>query len=133
MGFRSVLFTGDEHIPVPQWFLDKHPALIALGEVDGKPGFPIGSKWETKFYDDFITDERLLDLQKILIEHGEPDRHLDVILLHECGGITKVWISPTHIIGSEPGEWDATENVTHSYCYGCSDVQPETLEAEIIS
>jgi hypothetical protein len=121
MGFRSLLLTEDTYLEVPAWFVEKYPSLVAQRETDGKLSLPIASKFETKFYGTFGEDERFLDLQKILIADEDPERTIDVILFHECGGITKVVISPTAIVGLEPYEWRTVDHVEHHYCYGCSD------------
>jgi hypothetical protein len=123
MGFRSYLFTEEPgyDVQVPAWFLEKWKSLIAVNNKGGKGFFPVASKFETKFYQEFDRDERFLDLQKILQGENDPDIELRVILLHECGGITKVLITPTSILSNEPVEWSNTASVTHSYCYGCSD------------
>ena len=44
-----------------------------------------------------------------------------LVLLHECGGITRIQISATDIKASEPIGWQEVDRVEHDYCYGCSD------------
>lgn len=118
MGFRSNFiteYTGDE---IPQWFLDKYPNYV-YSEYQGKKEFSIAQLFESKFYDSFEEDERFTDIQKVLKEIGLDD--IVVILLHECGGITRVKITHDTITAREPIEWKEVGNVEHNYCYRCSD------------
>lgn len=119
MGFRSVLITEDNGMKVPQWFVDKHGGLRPSPLQEGTT--PISSICESKFYDNFLIDERIADMQKILIE--EDRSSMIAVLLHECGGITRIKITKDSITSSEPTGWKSVEGVEHSYCYGCSDVK----------
>lgn len=123
MGFRSVLITEDRRgVEVPPEFLVKHPTLQAVrNEEDGKTYFPLSSMTESKFYANFEEHQLFLDIQKLLrnIEHF--DLGINIVLLHECGGITKVIIYKDRIVGMEPTGWKMVEAVEHDYCYGCSD------------
>lgn len=127
MGFRSVMMTEDiGGIEVPQWFLDKYPYFDChqwVGEnmpsMAGKKTLPVWSKFETKWYGVLKEDERLVDIQKILVENLYEGK-LSVVLLHECGGITLVFVSQDKIEAREPEEWKDVDSVEHNYCYGCS-------------
>jgi hypothetical protein len=46
-----------------------------------------------------------------------------IVFLHECGGITRCQIDKNNIYYSEPDSWRQEEEITHSYCYECSDVE----------
>ena len=123
MGFRSTMTTeGFSGIEIPQWFKDKHD-WFNYGAQYRNPNspdvFPITLKGESKFYDKFSEDERLLDIQKIIKEAEVKD--ISVVLLHECGGITLIKITKDSITAREPLTWKEVEKVEHNYCYGCSD------------
>ena len=120
MGFRSVFITEDWAEEIPQWFVAKYPHL-AYGNFDNKPNFPIAQLFESKFYGPFAKDERWLDIQRIIKESEDLDA-VTIILLHECGGVTRIQITKDAIIGQEPTEWRRVDGVTHNYCYGCSDI-----------
>ena len=119
MGFRSNFIT--EHmggIKVPQWFIEKYPDHY----IHGGTTFPIIQPWESKFYGIMAETEIFQDIQKILIEDGYKNT-MTLILLHECGGITKASISKDSISAIKPTEWERVECTGHDYCYGCSDVE----------
>lgn len=125
MGFRSTLITDDSALRVPKWFTDKHTYLVPIGrlaEGDTEPRLPIASTAEAKYYSDFASDERFLDLQRICREQTQFsfDVDIEIILLHECGGITKVIVSKDSIMANEPTRWKNVDGVEHHYCYGCS-------------
>ncbi|MEV0297450.1 hypothetical protein [Nocardia sp. NPDC050710] len=44
---------------------------------------------------------------------------LELILLHECGGITKVHITRDRIRMAEPTGWREVDEIEHWFC-GCS-------------
>lgn len=119
MGFRSNFITESYiGIEIPQWFLDKYPNYSYSKNSEGKETFSIAQLWESKYYQVLEEDERILDIQKIL---KEVDFHAIVlILLHECGGITRVEIEQDKITSSEPTEWKQVTSVEHDYCYNCS-------------
>lgn len=126
MGFRSTITTEDLGYKIPKWFVEKYPYLsfgITIDNIDNVdkefPSFPISSKCETKFYDKVSEQEVFTDIQKILKEQDIEE--LIVVLLHECGGITRVKITKNTITAREPIEWKEVDVVEHNYCYGCSD------------
>lgn len=115
MGFRSTLITESFAAKeVPSWFTKKYPHLVSSNGV-----FPISSKFEAKFYGMLESEETFIDLQKIIVSVGL--KKLIVVLLHECGGITRVKITHNTITADEPTEWKKVDEVEHYYCYGCSD------------
>lgn len=124
MGFRSNFITEDKGgAKVPQWFAQKYPqCYITNGDT-----FPIIQPIESKFYDNISDTDIFLDIQKVLQE-DENEWVVDVvlILLHECGGITRVKISTDSISASEPTGWKPVARVEHDYCYGCSDIKNVT-------
>lgn len=119
MGFRSKMMTEEfQGIQVPDWFISKHPRLH-YGWDWYKPTLSISSRSERKFYSAFKDEELFTDLQKVLVE-AEYTGTLSVVLLHECGGITLLFITQTSIQGREPTAWKEVEQVGHDYCYDCS-------------
>ena len=130
MGFRSNFITEDMRgIEVPRWFVEKYPNHRPWhnSETD-RYYFPIVQPWESKFYSRLDETEIFKDIQKILTEtlpfYSGHKPKITLILLHECGGITRVEITTESITGREPIEWKEVKNVEHDYCYGCSDYQP---------
>lgn len=113
MGFRSTFITSDYSIEWPEWFVDKYNRYINIGSC-------LSSKHEYKAYDDA---ELYSDIQKCLPERWRDDFDFNLVYLHECDGVTKVKITKKKIIISEPHEWKEVEYITHSYCYGCSEVE----------
>lgn len=124
MGFRSTITTEAlGNIIIPQWFKDKYDCFnygVQYYNKDSPDVFPISLKWESKFYRPVLEDERFLDIQNILKEQDV--KNIIVILLHECGGITRVDIKQDSITASEPLTWKEVGSVEHNYCYGCSDI-----------
>lgn len=127
MGFRTTIITEDfSGIKIPKWFVNKWGNDFNFGEHKNsyilyhrKNTLLISSKREKKMY--YGKDEEIfLDIQKICIKKGL-DKFI-VIMLHECGGITRVQIERDKIRLSEPSAWNEVEEVTHNYCYGCSDL-----------
>ena len=51
MGFRSVAISGDYHIDLPGWFVDKHGRHMHFNFRDLKhASLPMASIYERKFY-----------------------------------------------------------------------------------
>jgi len=127
MGFRSNFITEDiGGIEVPRWFVEKYPNHELRHNIEtDKYYFPIVQPWESKFYSPLAETEIFQDIQKILKEVPSsfsgylPD--ITLVLLHECGGITRVKITAESITGREPTDWKEVKEVEHSYCYGCSE------------
>lgn len=106
-------------LKVPDWFFSKYPYFHYA--MDGsQPTFSIASRSESKFYGEIKSEEVFLDLQKVIGE-SHYDWPISVVLLHECGGITLVFISKDKIQAREPIAWKEVESVEHSYCNGCSE------------
>lgn len=120
MGFRSNFIMGYTPVAVPKWFIDKYDDFEYF-EDDGIKSFPIALLGERKFYVHLKDTEIFIDIQKVLLE-SKDDCEIIVVLLHECGGITRVSITKDEITGQEPTKWNMVEAVEHNYCYGCSDV-----------
>ena len=121
MGFRSNFITQSYvGVKIPQWFIDKYPDYFYQQSADDKKTFAIAQLYESKFYDKFSDDERILDIQKVL-NQSDLDKII-LILLHECGGITRLQIEKNSIKANEPINWKEVTHVNHDYCYGCSDL-----------
>jgi hypothetical protein len=110
----------DPWILIPQWFLDKWPNMTGVTTEKGV-AFPLLTKSEQKFYQSFADYELFTDIQKLIPENWNDEHSLMLVLMHECGGITKLEISRKRIVGLEPTHWKKVEAVEHDYCYGCSD------------
>lgn len=124
MGFRTLMMTSDYHLDIPQWFVDKWKDQFHFGgytkdNVTYK-NMPIASKFERKFYSS--KDEDIFkDLQIVLNEQGENGlKDFEIVLFHECDGVTKVHIGKDFIRMYEPSEWHEVDGIEHNYCYGCS-------------
>lgn len=108
------------NLKIPQWFIDKYPYLVTrnMEECDlSFQTFPISTHHEIKFYDDWNKNDIFVDIQRIMKEYNygySPDE-IDVVLLHECGGVSRISISKESIIGTEPVVWKKTESSEHGY------------------
>jgi hypothetical protein len=118
MGFRSNFIAEVSGYDIPLWFKEKYPNWKFIGDSESQNCF--AQLFESKFYDNFAEDERFLDVQKMLREQNWTGERITIILLHECGGITKVSISRYSILAKEPTAWKPVNAVEHNYCYGCS-------------
>ena len=115
MGFRSTFVTSDFNCNpsfLPDWFTEKYKSWINFCGC-------LSSTCEGKTYGVFTDLDT--DLQKALKDICSDDE-VDLVFLHECGGITKFQISAEKIVISEPDKWSKVDIVTHAYCYGCSEV-----------
>ena len=124
MGFRSTFVTEDCVFPWPEWFRDKYADSIMFGRdashEKAKYGCAIASRREFKTYHTFTCLED--DIQKVMIEADhEYSKRVRLVWLHECGGITLVYITREKIIFQEPHDFWEVDDCAHSYCYGCSD------------
>jgi hypothetical protein len=124
MGFRSNFITENMGYEIPVWFIDEYPHYAYSQNTEGKKTLAFAQLYESKFYLPLKEDKRFTDIQKVLQETKQNE--LVVILLHECGGITRVKITQDSITAREPKIWKEVNNVEHSYCYGCSDKTLET-------
>src|SRR4051812_38813843 len=119
MGFRSTFITEDYPLKMPDWFREKYGRFVFF---DAKGYLPIASRVEIKTYSG-LGAELAQDLQRILIAANDSTLSEFVLVwLHECGGVTRVEIHKDKILYSEPVVWEKVEDITHDYCYGCSDV-----------
>ena|ERR1700757_1977920 len=124
MGFRSTYISEDYAIHYPDWFREKY-------SVSDKS--VIYSEIEKKY-----PEEVVLDTWKALKEVRWFDKTYDIdfnmVILHECGGVTKVQMGADYLIVADPTDWDVVEHITeptdwinaqghHSYCYGCTDLR----------
>lgn len=92
MGYRSTFVTDDVLIQVPDWFVEKWPT-INYGEDEGKPAFPLSSKFERKFYNG-VQEELFLDIAQVLREVSEKyPKQVTIALLHEDGMIDRITIT----------------------------------------
>lgn len=121
MGFRSTIVTQDYHLPLPEWFVDKYKDLLFMG-IEGKFHLPVASMVEFKSYVG-RGGEIEYDIQRVMREGGWSNGNIILVWLHECGGITRVEIYTDKILFSEPISWKQVEEISHDYCYGCSDVE----------
>ena len=121
MGFRSVMISEDMPLEITPEFIEKYPYIRFSTTLDGKPTMAMSINCERKFYEAFINTELFIDLQKLLQKQDVLD-DFELILFHECGGITKVVIKKDSIYGLEPTGWNKVESVEHDYCYGCSEI-----------
>lgn len=115
MGFRSTFVTQDYYIQWPEWFIAKYSDHVNFNDGKGC----ISSRQEKKSYGVFSELED--DIQKVLKEIESKLDGFILVWLHECGGITRVSISKDSITYREPDSWRNTDDITHDYCYGCSD------------
>lgn len=119
MGFRSKMMTEDcSGVILPKWFVEKYPELNHQ-IIEGKHRLSLSDNHERKYYNSFDSEEIFLDLQKIVKKKDM--NYLVIVLLHECDGITLVFIYKDRIVGREPTKWKEVEVVEHNYCYGCSE------------
>lgn len=120
MGFRSKVMAEDWGLDAPKWFLEKYADTFHFLEYEGSRCISFASKTARKYYSALEEEEQFKDIQRVLIEAGV-DRTLHVVMLHECGGITLVFITKESITAREPREWKSVSFVEHSdNCYGCS-------------
>ncbi|WP_024802639.1 hypothetical protein [Nocardia sp. BMG51109] len=120
MGFRTVVVSEDIYLALPQWFTTKHTDLHFGALLDGTTSsFPLASHCERKFYKS-KKDALFVDLRRVLVE-AEYQHTVELVLLHECGGVTKVSVHRDGIRMFEPTAWREVEQISHSYCYGCSE------------
>ena len=120
MGFRSTFVTEDLFPDAfwPTWFREKYVDSVNIGAC-------LSSKMECKTY--YTWKDLDADICRVLAEapddeYARPLRNVVLVYLHECGGITRVELSPAGPRYSEPESWREEFGVTHLSCYGCSDV-----------
>lgn len=126
MGFRSTFTTESYNIVWPEWFREKYDKAIWFGADHTGP---LHSKMEAKTYGHWADLDADI-LRAIPWDTFGPGSFV-LVFLHECGGITRCQIERDGVRWSEPESWHETGGFTHSYCYGCSDVN--NIEAPIIT
>ena len=117
MGFRSTFTTEDYPIKWPEWLREKYANAIWFN-ADGVG--PLHSIHEAKTYGLWAGLEK--DIQTAIDWNELRKARFVLVYLHECGGITRCQIEKDAIKYSEPETWRTAEEVTHNYCYGCSDI-----------
>ena len=127
MGFRSTIATFDfSGVKLPKCFRDKYandfnfrvPSHNRKGKI---PTLFLSSKYEIKTYG--IGMDLPIDIQRVLREKDV--EQFVIVWLHECGGITRVQIEKERIVYTEPSGWNVVDEITHNYCYGCSDADKD--------
>lgn len=121
MGFRSTLVTSDCGIEWPDWLKEKYKDLVNFDSC-------ASSKMEDKFYLNWSS--LIQDFSKALhdvnfFDKDDGHRHLTVLILHECDGVTRYQIYQNKILCSEPDPfncWKEQKGITHNYCYECQQV-----------
>ena len=126
MGFRTTITTDAlGGVKLPKWFIKKWRKDYFFGVGSSwslSNHLLISSKQEKKMYMG-KEEEILIDIQKVCKEN-DIDKFI-VVMLHECGGITRVQIEKDKIRFSEPTGWNEVDEITHDYCYGCSDLRDD--------
>lgn len=92
MGFRSTFVSQGysnwiDKIVWPRWFINKYSETVNIGDC-------LSSKRDCKLYGDTWSD-LLEDIQKVIKKKSL--RLFKMVVLHECGGITRVYINPDKI------------------------------------
>ncbi|MEC3918608.1 hypothetical protein [Nocardia sp. CDC160] len=126
-----MVISEDLPIALPLWFVEAHPELHFRSDADGSSRLPIASRSERKFYSS-KDDPLFLDLQRVLNETPSWSHNVELILFHECGGITKVLVTRDRIRMAEPTGWSEVDEIEHWFC-GCSfdtQIAPERSEPE---
>ena len=119
MGFRSMLATESTGLKLPKWFVDKWQNFYNINDQQDEVYLPITSKIESKYYQS-ADEDIFIDLQRVLVESDWEGDDFEIVLFHECGGITKVHIGKDFIKLYEPEGCHEVDAITHNYCYGCS-------------
>lgn len=119
MGFRSVFMTADNAVHWPSWFVQKYQDVIEFSF--SRKGI-FYSPTDIKLY-----REDLVDLPEDIRKAIDWDKHdymkeLLIVILHECGGVTRLHITRDSIRWSEPTEWEEVEGITHHDCLYCSKI-----------
>ena len=110
MGFRTTIISETKYIAWPDWFVKQYDGVLTVG------GRGLSSLVECKV--DFLVDEVFTDTQKCL----SAEQSLLVLMLHECGGVTRCTIEKEKITYIEPSEYVEVNEPTHPVyeCHGCT-------------
>lgn len=119
MGFRSVFMTEDNAVDWPSWFVEKYQNVVRFGFSHRGIFF---TPTEIKLY-----REDMIDLPKDIQRAIDWERHsymkqLLLIILHQCGGVTRLHITRDSIRWSEPIGWDEVTEITHHDCLYCDKI-----------
>lgn len=133
MGFRGTFITEDLSTEWPEWFVNKYKKVLNFRsnhhDKKARKQGAISSKYELKHYNQPFTDI-IKDIQKVLEEKQistlDSLNNISLIMFFECGGVAKYTLTKDSITIAEPIEWQEVEEISHSYCYGCSNPK-ETL------
>ena len=110
MGFRTTIISETKYIAWPDWFVKQYDGVLTVG------GRGLSSLVECKV--DFLVDEVFTDIQECL----SAEQSLLVLMLHECGGVTRCTIEKEKITYIEPSEYVEVNEPTHPVyeCHGCT-------------
>ena len=110
MGFRTTIISETKYIIWPDWFVKKYEAVLAANDRG------LASLIECKAR--YLIGEVFVDTQKVL----QVGQSLLVLMLHECGGVTRCTIEKEKITYIEPTEYVKVDLPTHPFyeCYGCT-------------
>lgn len=114
MGFRCTFITGwPGPTKLPAWFIEKWKDSVNFSPEER---FPLSCKQRTKANWNGIVE----DIQKVL-EETDYRMAVELVFVHECSGVTRVEISRSEIIYSEPIAWKRVPNAYDHYigdpCY----------------
>jgi hypothetical protein len=117
MGHRGMFITESVGaIAWPEWFVTKWEGELNLNESS------LSSKFEMKYYG-YLFESILEDIQTVIKSTADDllcRYGMEMVYLHECGGVTKFVIFPEEIKIYEPElEWRQVKEPSHMYCYGC--------------
>lgn len=110
MGFRTTIISETKYIAWPDWFVKQYDGVLTVS------GRGLSSLVECKV--DFLVDEVFTDIQECL----SAEQSLLVLMLHECGGVTRCTIEKEKITYVEPSEHVEVNEPTHPVyeCHGCT-------------
>ena len=110
MGFRTTIISETKYIAWPDWFVKQYDGVLTVS------GRGLSSLVECKA--DFLVDEVFTDIQECL----SAEQSLLVLMLHECGGVTRCTIEKEKITYIEPSEYVEVNEPTHPVyeCHGCT-------------
>ena len=115
MGFLSTFTVEHKGLVWPDWFKEKYAKYLTFS-MDSM----IAPVREMKMYMPPLS-ELPEDIRRAIDWEGNVVIFV-MCFLHECEGITRCHITRDAIRWSEPTAWAEVEEVSHHYCYGCSDI-----------
>jgi hypothetical protein len=102
----------------PEWFLKLYSDKLHYDD-DGDISYLTDGKWGRS------APELDTNIQKA-IDWRNVNEWVLIIIIHECGGISRGEIRRDFIRWTTPGEWLRTEHPLHGSCDGCSDASKAT-------